>query len=358
MSATSVQARQACGFTQATLAQFHAQHYGQPIWGTYFFTTLAPRHLSHLSINDDLVRCRSCGCTIDEHRSGSEQATSQKFEATVIRAATYRNFRKHVYQLAVRHGAYDEEINYNQSPISSTADLLVTLYFPTSDPRAAIPFRADFLDLVQSYGGSEPAIGVSACDHSCRSLTRVGNMNDDNTPDRQTWQPDEVMDDPASSSSSVYHNELTTEEIQRECLCDFQWFSRSNQKALWCHVLSKNRCRTENDKKSSANRLVMNWLLHSMFDDNLTNDGMTPTLSVYCATDVPAFPTTNGYLSVALHVVFKNVDDAKICAQFLRRPVRQVSATDFVLSVEKKIADLDAFTNFLRTRHDEVVKRW
>ena len=288
----------------------------------------------------------------------SPPAQSQKFEARVIRAATYRNFRKHVYNLAVRHGAYDEEINYNESPISSNADLLLTLYFPSTLRAMMLAFRADIFDLVQRYGGAEPAIQITPSNHRCIALTTMSSMNASNTPDRQSWHPEDILDDPASSASSVYHNELTTEEIQRECLCDFQWFSRSNQKALWCQILPKKRCRTEDEKKGSANRLVMNWSLHSMFDDNLMNDNAIPTLSAYCEPNAAVEPTANGYVLVAVHVVFKNSVDAEVYAKCLRQPVRQLSATDFIVTVEKKTTDVAAFTNYLRQRHDEVIKRW
>ena len=88
--------------------------------------------------------------------------------------------------------------------------------------------------------------------------------------------------------------QLSEEDIRRECVCAFETFTTngSNQKALWCHIRARKRCRSEDEKKDTANRLVMNWALHSMFDDNLTNDGATPTLSVYCNPKSTIFNTT------------------------------------------------------------------
>ena len=64
-----------CGFTQDKLAQFlEKADKGELKFERYFFTTTPPRHLSHMRINDDIVRCFECGCTIAGHGSGSEQA--------------------------------------------------------------------------------------------------------------------------------------------------------------------------------------------------------------------------------------------------------------------------------------------
>ena len=68
-------ARPPCGLTRGEFAQFLEKALMNPnvplLFDTYFFTTSPPRHLSHLCINDDLVRCFKCGCTIDEHNIGS-----------------------------------------------------------------------------------------------------------------------------------------------------------------------------------------------------------------------------------------------------------------------------------------------
>ena len=102
----------------------------------------------------------------------------------------------------------------------------------------------------------------------------------------------------------------------------------------------------------------MNWGLRSTFDKSLTNDGMTATLTAYAATNVPTVPTSGGYMSVTLHVLFKNAVDAEARGPFLRQPFRRLSATEFIASVEKKAMDVAAFENYLRERHDAVVRRW
>ena len=62
----------------------------------------------------------------------------------------------------------------------------------------------------------------------------------------------------------------------------------------------------------------MNWALHSMFDDNLTNDGATPTLSAYCDTKSPIIDSINGYAKLELCIVFKSNRDADVYAKLLR----------------------------------------
>ena len=60
-----------CGFTRGELAQLlkdsRINHTVPQLFSDYFFTTSPPRHLLHLCVNDDLVRCVECGCTISEH---------------------------------------------------------------------------------------------------------------------------------------------------------------------------------------------------------------------------------------------------------------------------------------------------
>ena len=74
MSATSVQTRQACGFTQVTLAQFlEKADKGELKFERYFFTNVpgTKKHPPREDIDDEVVRCRECGHTIGEHSAGS-----------------------------------------------------------------------------------------------------------------------------------------------------------------------------------------------------------------------------------------------------------------------------------------------
>ena len=286
--------------------------------------------------------------------------TTWKFQAIVAEGARYRNFRKQVYELAVRHGGYDENIKYSETPITSNASLNVEIYFMTMIQ--CHDYRSSLLTLVERYGGVEPIHSVSKdFTHACSNLTKKSNMNQSasDTPDRGSWDKGTAVDDPLSVNTSVYHAELSEEDIRRECVCAFETFTTngSNQKALWCHIRARKRCRSEDEKKDTANRLVMNWALHSMFDDNLTNDGVTPTLSVYC-NPKSTVDTTNGYVQLQLNVVFKCVRDAEVYAKMLREPVQQTSRQEFVILVEKKRMDVQNFIAFLNERHDTVFKKW
>ena len=70
MSTTSVQARRACGLTRGEFAQFIKDvKKGEVDFGTYFFTN-APgtkKHQTRDDLDNEVVRCLECGCTIGEH---------------------------------------------------------------------------------------------------------------------------------------------------------------------------------------------------------------------------------------------------------------------------------------------------
>jgi len=284
--------------------------------------------------------------------------TTWKFVARVDKGATYRMFRTRVYEMAVRHGGYDENIKYSETPITSNASFDVEIYFMTMIQ--CHDFRSSFLTLVERYGGVEPIHSASKdSTHVCSNLTKKSNMVSSATPDRGSWEKGIVVDDPLSVSTSVYHRELDEEDIRRESICAFETFTTngSNQKALWCHLRAKKRCNSDNEKKDTANRLVMNWALHSMFDDNLTNDGATPTLSAYYPKS-PIIDSTNGYAKLEVCIVFRSDRDAEVYAKILRDSVRQASAREFVIFVEKKKEDVMNFIKFLNERHDDVFKKW
>ena len=70
MSAT-VQTRQACGFTQGKLDQFlekASYDIHSPAFKVYFFTNMpgTKKHQTRDDLDDEVVRCLKCGCTIDE----------------------------------------------------------------------------------------------------------------------------------------------------------------------------------------------------------------------------------------------------------------------------------------------------
>jgi hypothetical protein len=71
MSAAAASAQPAikpCGRTQSKLDELlKGADKGEARFERFFFTATPPRHLAHLHINDDLVRCLECGCTIGEH---------------------------------------------------------------------------------------------------------------------------------------------------------------------------------------------------------------------------------------------------------------------------------------------------
>ena len=69
MAATLVPHPTPCGLQRGEFSQLHAQHYGQPIWGTYFFTNVpgTKKHRPRTDLDDHVVRCLECGCTIGEH---------------------------------------------------------------------------------------------------------------------------------------------------------------------------------------------------------------------------------------------------------------------------------------------------
>ena len=298
------------------------------------------------------------------HHSGPPQpagANSFRLSAQIRRAARFTGFRARVYTIAVRHGAYDEGVRYSETPITSNADLHVDLYFPNED--RAVACRAELLTLVEQYGGEEPMTSVTQDQHRCNVLTNKSNMRKDDSPDRSAWDDDDaVVDDPESVSSSVFHNELTAEDIKRETLCEYTTFTAGNQKALWAHLKAKKICRKTkrggvDERSDSANRLVMNWALHSMFDDNLTNDGKVPTLTVY-AEDVKAEPTDGGYVKLRLRVVFKRSEDLAVYGKILRGPVAQLNTRECNVSVEKKKEDEQRFRDYLKSRHDKVMLMW
>ena len=194
-----------CGFAKQELIVLLGPR-GTPLDVRYFFTnnnnpTKHPKRDDLMS--DDISRCLQCGNTIAEHLVQSDAVRSHMFAALVIRAATFRNFRKKVYQLAVDHGAYDEKIEYSETPISSNADLRITMYFPTEDRSATIQFRAKLLHLVESYGGTEPALQISPCDHICTTLSTMSNWRTGITPDRRSWRQEDVVEDSASSASTA-----------------------------------------------------------------------------------------------------------------------------------------------------------
>ena len=61
-----------CNFTQGTLIELilDARHnLDSAAFKAFFFTSVPPGHLQHLTIPDCIVRCIKCGCTIDEHTS-------------------------------------------------------------------------------------------------------------------------------------------------------------------------------------------------------------------------------------------------------------------------------------------------
>jgi hypothetical protein len=75
MSAAAASAQPAvkpCGWTQNKLSELLKEaDKGDLKFERFFFTTTPPRHLAHLRINDDLVRCLECG---QSETQGSLQA--------------------------------------------------------------------------------------------------------------------------------------------------------------------------------------------------------------------------------------------------------------------------------------------
>ena len=60
-----------CGRTQEILDALHKEHFGQPLWGTYFFRNDQPtkKHPTRDDLDDVVPRCIKCGCTTDEHNA-------------------------------------------------------------------------------------------------------------------------------------------------------------------------------------------------------------------------------------------------------------------------------------------------
>ncbi len=295
--------------------------------------------------------------------TSTKQEKSFKYSAKVQGAAKYIHFRRKVYEYAFQHGAFDEEIKYSDSPIKSTSDLDIVLYFETK-PQAQ-SFRSSLYRLVEKYSGENHPIDSTPTldDHVCLNATLPSNVKSGNTPERNLWKEEErdnCMDDEDTLPSSVYHNELTEEEIRRECLCDYSVFSTGNFKALWAHIRAKKRCRYDVEKKSSANRIVVNWNFHSMFDANLTNDGKTPTLSVYFESRIDNNRAVeNGYQKVKVRVIFMTAILAQQHQVFLRQEgLVQHTPTEFTVVLEKKVEVIDEFERYLKERHDNVMKLW
>lgn len=206
-------------------------------------------------------------------------AQTLKYILSVRRGARCCGLRKDVYECAQWHGAFDEEVTCSQHPITPDADMLVTLYF--RGEAALLSCRAAIFEKIRVHGLEEPSEATEITNHVCQKRTRTTNMHKATSPpDPWPWRSDDddIDDDkPWSVSTSECHATLTIEDTQRETLCDFAHYAVGGDKALWVHVKAKNTCRGEAEKASSANRLVMNWHLRSMYDETLTNDGTVPT---------------------------------------------------------------------------------
>ncbi len=59
----------ACQFTRSELIQLLKDNFGHPIWNFYFFANVpgTTLHKPRTDVDDHVVRCLKCGCTIDEH---------------------------------------------------------------------------------------------------------------------------------------------------------------------------------------------------------------------------------------------------------------------------------------------------
>ena len=61
-----------CNFTQGTLIELILDAHNldsAAFKAFFFFTSVPPEHLQHVTIPDSRVRCLNCGCTIPEHTS-------------------------------------------------------------------------------------------------------------------------------------------------------------------------------------------------------------------------------------------------------------------------------------------------
>jgi predicted aspartyl protease len=70
----------ACQFTRGELIDIARHGTHGPAFNMFFFQTKdnAPLHLHTLAIDDGLVRCMKCGCTIDEHNSATDQTIAEQ----------------------------------------------------------------------------------------------------------------------------------------------------------------------------------------------------------------------------------------------------------------------------------------
>ena len=87
----------ACSRTRPELDQFHAQHYDQLIWGTYFFTR-ASDVIPGTNTPSSIPRCLGCGRTIGEHpdsrppkQSSVDEFTSRVLDADIAARADGRS---------------------------------------------------------------------------------------------------------------------------------------------------------------------------------------------------------------------------------------------------------------------------
>jgi len=116
MAANTLKAAQACGYTQATLVGLLKEiDKGEMKYGRYFFKNKdgTKMHPTRDDIDDDIDRCKACGCTIDQH---SDAAVMGKAGALMM-----------TDPLAVQ---YDTVLNATLSDELSAASHMRTLQLP------------------------------------------------------------------------------------------------------------------------------------------------------------------------------------------------------------------------------------
>ncbi len=181
MSAAAASAQPAvkpCGRTQSKLDELlKGADKGEARFERFFFTAAPPRHLAHLHINDDLVRCLKCGCTIDEHAADASRPCNDDAarrsvfvcHAVIPNCKKMSGIRSLVYSTAQTHLARYRNTSSPQNSIVYTGeDLHVCVAFSTE--ASGGNFRNAILAL-----GEPPALlkGIS-CSIVADSVVEIG----------------------------------------------------------------------------------------------------------------------------------------------------------------------------------------
>ena len=350
-----------CGFTKGELIDLLKQADKDEVkFDRYFFTNVpgTKKHPTREELDDTLVRCLECGCTIGEHVIVSvvnaealktspkrQRDESWKLAIRVIKGASFQHLRQRLYQLAEKHLAHGGTIQY-EAPVIGTSDLVAELYFESRRDAEVMEtvIRQAVRDRWRSPNMPQTSITVESIDITSLKRVFADHYDQTTSPDRLLFECTEAEE--PSAATTV----LDAEEIGRESVVDP---TRTRLKFEKCHIDASIKG-TTSDTTGNHIPLPVDW--HKFFD-GYTSDNVA-SISIVAATGEKGLAPldSDGRAAVLVHVYFDpNSEKAQRLAVELRGAI-MVRPDVVAVTVWKEEAPF--FVTNLQKRHDAVVQQW